>query len=257
MMTMEMPRNAFKAALKAGKKQIGIWNAIPHSLSVEMLAGCGYDWILLDTEHAPLSAPDVLPLLQAVAPYPTSPIVRAGWNDAVEMKRLLDLGAQTILVPYIQNAEEAAAAAAAVRYPPVGIRGVAGATRASRFGRVPGYAQKAAEETCLLVQVETADAAKEIEAIAAVDGVDGIFVGPADLAASMGYPGQPAHPEVKAAVMDAIRRITAAGKPAGFLALDEAYLREAEEAGAQFIAVGLDLTLMRDAALATREAWRD
>jgi len=255
-MKMELPRNAFKAALKAGKKQIGIWNAIPHSLSVEMLAGCGYDWILLDTEHAPLASPAVLPLLQAVAPYPVTPIVRSGWNDHVEMKRLLDLGAQTLLVPYVQNAEEAAEAVAAVRYPPDGIRGVAGATRASRFGWIPDYAKRAADEICLLVQVETADALREIEAIAAVDGVDGIFIGPADLAASMGHAGAPAHPEVKAAVMDGIRRITAAGKPAGFLALDQGYLREAEAAGAQFIAVGLDLTLMRDAALATREAWR-
>lgn len=253
---MDMPQNAFKAALKAGRKQIGIWVAIPHAISVEMLAGCGYDWILIDTEHAPLATPEVLPMLQTVAPYPTAPIVRPGWNDQVEIKRLLDLGAQTLLVPYVQNAREAAAAVAAVRYPPEGIRGVAGATRASGFGRVAGYARRAAEETCLIVQVETASALAEIEAIAEVDGVDGIFIGPADLAASMGYPGEPGHKAVRAAVMDGISRITAAGKPAGFLATDQAYLREAEAAGAQFIAVGVDLILLRGAAEALRDDWR-
>lgn len=255
-MKIDMPKNAFKAALQAKRKQIGIWNGIPNGLVVEMLAGCGYDWVLIDTEHAPVTTADVLPMLQAAAPYPVSPIVRPGWNDLAEMKRLLDIGAQTLLVPYVQNADEAAAAVAAVRYPPVGLRGVAGATRASRFGWIPDYAKNAAAETCLLVQVETADALTQIEAIAAVDGVDGIFIGPADLAASMGYPGAPGHPEVRAAVMDGIRRITAAGKPAGFLALDQDYLREAEAAGALFIAVGVDLILLRDAAVSLRREWK-
>ncbi|MFZ5961399.1 HpcH/HpaI aldolase family protein [Thalassococcus sp. BH17M4-6] len=254
---MDMPVNAFKAALRDGRKQIGYWCQIPDSGVVEMLAGCGYDWLLLDCEHGPLDPVMTLPLMQAAAPYPVSTVVRPAWNDPVMIKKLLDCGAQSFLVPYVQTAEEAAAAVAAVRYPPRGIRGVAGNTRASRYGAIKDYAAKAEAEICLLVQVETAEALERIEDIAAVDGVDGIFIGPADLAASMGYPGQSSHPEVRAAVLDAVRRINAAGKPAGFLTLDEAALREVEAAGGTFIAVGVDFAALRTAALAQRAAWRD
>ena len=253
---MDIPKNQFKAALKAGKRQIGLWVSIPDSGVVEMLAGCGYDWILLDTEHSPMGAVETFPLMQAAAAYPVTTIVRPGWNDAVEIKKLLDCGAQTVLVPYVQNADEARAAVAAVRYPPMGMRGVAGLTRATRYGAVKDYHKRAHEETCLLVQVETAEALRHIEAIAAVEGVDGIFIGPADLAASMGYPGEPSHPAVKAAVMDAIRRIKAAGLPPGFLSLDQAALREAAEAGAQFIAVDVDVALLRRGALSRVAEWK-
>ena len=190
---MDLPKNAFKAALKAGQRQIGLWVTIPDSGLVEMLAGCGYDWLLLDNEHSAMSAVETLPLLQAAA-YRVTTVVRPGWNDAVEIKKLLDLGAQTLLVPYVQNAEEARAAVAAVRYPPAGMRGVAGLTRASRYGAVADYHRRTQDEICLLVQVETAEALRHIEDIAAVEGVDGIFIGPSDLAASMGYPGQSSHP---------------------------------------------------------------
>ena len=176
-----------------------------------MLAGAGYDWILFDTEHSPGDPASVLAQLQAAAPYPVSAVVRPTTNDAALIKRYLDVGAQTLLIPYGQNADEARAAVRAVTYPPDGIRGVSGWTRANRFGRVKDYARRAAEEICLLVQVETVEALGEIEAIASVDGVHGIFVGPSDLAASMGHAGQASHPEVVAAVEDAIRRIRAAG----------------------------------------------
>ncbi|WP_306046408.1 HpcH/HpaI aldolase/citrate lyase family protein [Nioella sp. MMSF_3534] len=254
---MDLPKNAFKAALKAGRKQIGMWVSIPDSGVVELLAGCGYDWLLIDTEHSAMGAVDTMPLMQAAAPYPVSAVVRPGWNDAVEIKKLLDCGAQSLLIPYVQNAEEAAAAVAATRYPPHGIRGMAGTTRATRYGAVKDYATRAHEEICLLVQVETAEALGQIEAIAAVEGVDGIFIGPADLAASMGYPGQGSHPEVKAAVVDAVKRITAAGLPAGFLSLDPVMLDAVNAAGGKFIAVDVDMVVLRREATAKAAAWRD
>ncbi|WP_420395414.1 HpcH/HpaI aldolase family protein [Nioella sp.] len=254
---MDLPKNAFKAALKAGQKQIGMWVSIPDSGVVELLAGCDYDWLLIDTEHSAMGAVDTLPLMQAAAPYPVSAVVRPGWNDAVEIKKLLDCGAQSLLIPYVQNAAEAAAAVAATRYPPHGIRGMAGTTRATRYGAVKDYATRAHEEICLLVQVETAEALGQIEAIAAVEGVDGIFIGPADLAASMGYPGQGSHPEVKAAVIDAVKRITAAGLPAGILSLDESLLDAVNAAGGQFIAVDVDMVLLRREAAARATQWRD
>ncbi|MGY3439501.1 MULTISPECIES: aldolase/citrate lyase family protein [unclassified Marinovum] len=253
---MDLPRNTFKAALKAGQRQIGFWNTFPDGGLVEMLAGCGYDWLLVDSEHSPLDPRAVLPLLQAAAPYPTSVVVRPGWNDPVEIKRLLDMGAQSLLVPYVQNADEARAAVAAVTYPPHGIRGVSGSSRASRYGAVTDYVQRASEEICLLVQVETVEAAEQIEAIAAVEGVDGIFVGPADFAASMGFTGETGHPEVRAAVADAVRRIVAAGKPAGFLSPDRSYVEEVAEAGASFLAVGVDAALMRRSAVELCDSWR-
>ncbi|MBI1172869.1 4-hydroxy-2-oxo-heptane-1,7-dioate aldolase [bacterium] len=253
---MDLPKNAFKAALKEGRRQIGLWISIPEAGLVEMLAGCGYDWILLDTEHAAMGAVETMPLMQASAPYPVTTIIRPGWNNPVEIKKMLDCGAQTLLIPYVQNAEEARAAVAAVRYPPAGIRGVAGITRATRFGAVKDYARHAHEEICLLVQVETAQALSQIEEIAKVEGVDGIFIGPADLAASMGHAGEPSHPAVRAAVMDGLRRIRAAGIPPGILSLDQAFLREAAEAGAQFIGVDVDAALLRNGALARRAEWK-
>lgn len=252
---MDLPKNAFKAALNARQRQIGLWVTGASPDVAEALATCGYDWLLFDMEHSATSRAEAVALLRTVAPYPVAPILRPGWNDPVEIKRILDGGAQTLLVPYVQSAEEAAAAVAAIRYPPEGIRGVAGITRATRYGAIQGYAGKAANELCLLVQVETAQALTQIEAIAAIDGVDGLFVGPADLAASMGHAGQPSHPEVKAAVLDAIARIRAAGKAPGLLSLDQDFLREAEAAGALFIAVDVDLGLLRRAALARRDDW--
>lgn len=253
---MDLPLNPFKAALRARTPQTGIWCAIGGSVHAESLASCGFDWLLIDTEHSTVDMPTVQSMLQAVAPYPTHAAVRPGWNDAVELKRLLDAGAQTFLIPYVQNAAEAAQAVSAVRYPPHGTRGVAGITRASRFGLIPDYTRRADAEICLLVQVETAQALANIEEIAAVDGVDGIFIGPADLAASMGHPGNPDHPEVQDAVLDGIRRITAAGQPAGLLSLNPDLLERAVAAGSVFTAVDVDQAILLRGARALAQKWK-
>ncbi len=241
---MDLPANAFKRAILAGRHQVGLWCMIPGSFVTEALAGAGFDWLLLDTEHSPADVLTVLPQLQAAAAYNVSAVVRPAANDPVLIKRLLDCGAQSLLIPYVQSVAEAEAAVAAVRYPPEGIRGVAGLTRASRFGRVPGYAKHAAEEICLLVQVETKKSLDAIEDIAAVEGVDGIFIGPGDLSASLGHPGELFHPEVVAAVEGAISRVAAAGKPAGVLTYDLDFARRCMDLGTLFTAVGADLAIL-------------
>jgi 4-hydroxy-2-oxoheptanedioate aldolase len=253
---MDLPVNRFKQALRAGRQQIGLWNSIPGPLVAEALAGCGFDWVVIDTEHAPTDVPDVLGMLQAMEPYPVSPVVRPASNDAVLIKRLLDFGAQSLIIPFIQSAEEARAAVAAVRYAPRGMRGVAGLTRASRFGAVADYARRADAEICLILQVETALALTRIEEIAAIDGVDGLFIGPADLAASMGHPGEPAHPDVTAAIRDAVHRITAAGKPAGILTLDPAFAQTCIGWGTRFTAVGMDIAVLLHGAQALAARFR-
>ncbi|SEN23775.1 2,4-dihydroxyhept-2-enedioate aldolase [Pseudorhodobacter antarcticus] len=253
---MDLPKNTFKAALKARQQQIGLWVSIPSAATAEALATCGFDWLLVDCEHTPNDPANVQAMLQALAPYPAHAAVRPGWNDAVEIKRLMDAGAQTVLVPYVQTAEEARAAVAAVMYPPRGVRGVSGMSRATRFGAIPNYTARANDEICLLVQVETKAALGQIEAIAAVEGVDGVFIGPADLAASMGHPGNMGHPEVKAAILDAVRRIAATGKAAGFLASDPALLREVVAAGCTFTAVGMDIGVLVSGAKALVAEWK-
>jgi len=241
---MELPANTFKRALKAGKPQIGLWSTLSSSYTVEVVAGAGFDWLLLDTEHSPSDLENLLTQLQAAAPYPTHAVVRVPWNEMVNMKRVLDIGAQSFLVPYVQNVEEARDAVAHTRYPPAGVRGVAGTTRATRFGRVKEYAKRAHEEICVLVQVETESALKNIEAICAVDGVDGVFIGPADLHASMGHAGETANPKVKPLIDDAIRRIRKAGKAPGILTPNEADARHWLECGALFVAVGSDAGIL-------------
>lgn len=248
-----LPTNHFKRALHAGQAQIGLWSTIPSPFVCEIIGGAGYDWVLLDTEHTPTDVPLMLNQLQAVAAaqpapgtLPTQAVVRPAWNDPVLIKRYLDIGAQTLLLPFVQNAQEAEAAVRAIRYAPAGIRGMGGSTRAANFGRTTDYVARAAEELCLLVQVETAEALEQIEAIAAVEGIDGIFIGPADLSASLGYPGQARHPAVNRAIDDAIRRIRACGKAPGILMVDEPRARECLELGAQFVAVALDTVLLRD-----------
>jgi 4-hydroxy-2-oxoheptanedioate aldolase len=241
---MELPTNPFKRALKAARPQIGLWSSLSSNYSVEVIAGAGFDWILLDSEHSPADLENLLRQLQAVAPYPTQPIVRVPWNDMVWIKRVLDIGAQTLLVPYVSTAEEARKAVAYTRYPPQGLRGVAGTTRATRFGRIKDYAGRAHEETCLLVQVETQAALDNIEAIAAVEGVDGIFIGPADLHASLGHTGEIAHPGVKPLIDEAIRRIRKCGCAPGILTPNEADARHWLACGALFVAVGADVGLL-------------
>ncbi|MEW6257986.1 MAG: aldolase/citrate lyase family protein [Pseudomonadota bacterium] len=241
---MDLPVNPFKRAIAAGQRQIGLWCTLSSAYAAEAVAGAGFDWLLLDTEHSPNDVQTVLGQLQAVAAYPTSPVVRPAWNDPVLIKKYLDIGAQTLLLPYVQTREEAERAVAAVRYPPHGLRGVGGTTRASGFGRVKDYALRCEEELCLLVQVETRSALECLEAIATVPGVDGVFIGPADLAASLGYLGQPNHPAVVDEVCGALRRIREAGKAAGVLATDGGIARRYLDAGALFAAVGVDLGIL-------------
>jgi 4-hydroxy-2-oxoheptanedioate aldolase len=241
---LDIPANPFKRALVAGKPQIGLWCSLCSHFAVEVVAGSGFDWLLLDTEHSPNELPMVLAQLQAAAPYPTHPIVRVPWNDMVTIKRYLDIGAQSILIPYVQSEAEARNAVAYTRYPPAGLRGVAGSTRAARFGRVTDYAKHAHEELCVLVQVENKTGLDNLESIVAVEGVDGVFIGPADLHASLGYPGETAHPDVMPVIDDAIRRIRRAGKAPGVLTSVEADARRWLECGALFVAVGADLGLL-------------
>ena len=241
---MDLPRNAFKHALAAGKPQIGLWSSLSSSYSVEVIAGAGFEWILLDTEHSPADLENLLTQLQAAAPYPTHAVVRVPWNDMVTIKRTLDIGAQSLLVPYISSAEEARAAVSYIRYPPKGVRGVAGTTRATRFGRIKDYARRAHEEICLLLQVETQAGLDAIEAICGIDGVDGVFVGPADLHASLGHTGEIANPKVKPLIDQAIRRIRKCGCAPGILTPSEADARHWLDCGALFVAVGADVGIL-------------
>ncbi|MGZ5062838.1 MAG: 4-hydroxy-2-oxoheptanedioate aldolase [Usitatibacter sp.] len=242
---MDLPLNNFKRAILAGRQQIGLWVSLASSYSAEIVAGSGFDWLLVDGEHSPNDPTTVLPQLQAIAAYPTTnAIVRPAWNDKVLIKRYLDIGVQTLLVPYVQSEEEARAAVAATRFPGEGVRGVAGVTRASRYGRVSHYANRAHEEICVLVQIETRDGLENLEKIARVEGVDGVFIGPADLAAGLGHLGNQQHPDVQSAIQDAIKRIRACGKPAGILATDEASTRRYIEWGTIFTAVGLDAMVL-------------
>jgi len=241
---MELSVNHFKQALAQGRLQIGLWSGLCSNIGVEAVADSPFDWILLDTEHSPNELPDLLSQLQALVGSPATPIVRPAWNDTVLIKRILDIGAQSLLVPYVQNAEEAARAVAAVRYPPAGVRGVAGSSRASRYGRVKDYLKLADAQICLLVQVETRAALDQIEAIAGVEGVDGVFIGPSDLAASLGHIGDPGHPVVQAALKDAVDRLKAVGKPAGILTSNEDDARRYIDWGYLFVAVGSDIGLL-------------
>jgi len=241
---MDLPKNHFKAALKAKTPQIGLWASIPSNYTAEVIAGAGFDWVLLDTEHAPSDIETVVTQLQAVSAYPVTPVVRVPWNDMVTIKRYLDTGVQTILVPQVNTVEEAKNAVAYTRFPGAGLRGVAGSTRATRFGRIKNYFRHAHEETCLLIQAESREALANIEAFAAIDGIDGIFIGPADLHASLGYLGERAHQDVMPIIDDAIARIETAGKAAGILTDNEENARRWLKCGATFVAVGADLGIL-------------
>lgn len=241
---MDLPRNIFKHSLRAAKAQIGLWSSLSSNYSVEVIAGAGFDWLLLDMEHSPNDLESLLAQLQAAAPYAAHPVVRVPWNDMVTIKRVLDIGAQSILVPYVSTADEARAAVSYTRYPPAGVRGVAGTTRATRFGRIKDYARRAHEEICLLVQVETQAGLENIESICALEGVDGVFIGPADLHASLGHVGEIANSKVKPIIDEAIRRIRKAGKAPGILTPSEEDAQHWLECGALFVAVGADVGIL-------------
>jgi len=253
---MELPRNGFKRALARGETQIGLWSSLSSNYSVEVIAGAGFDWLLLDMEHSPNDLESLLAQLQAAAPYATHPVVRVPWNDMVSIKRVLDVGAQSLLVPYVSSAVEARSAVSFTRYPPQGARGVAGTTRATRFGRIKDYARRAHEEICVLVQVETQSALDNIEAICATEGVDGVFIGPADLHASLGHPGEIANPRVKPLIDEAVRRIRKAGKAPGILTPSEDDARYWLECGALFVAVGADVGILARGAEALAQKFK-
>jgi 4-hydroxy-2-oxoheptanedioate aldolase len=253
---MDMPGNRFKERLKAGEKLVGLWSQFGNGTATEIVVDAGFDWILIDTEHAPLDLPAVADQLRIIGPSASAAIVRPAWNDAVLFKRLLDIGAQTLLVPYVESADEAERAVTASRYPPLGRRGVATTHRANRYGRVADYYARAADETCLLVQLETTQAVGALEAIAAVEGVDGVFIGPSDLAASMGFTGQPTHPEPRKLIIGACRRAKAAGIPIGILAPVEADAQLFLEMGFSFVAVGSEIGLLRKATDELRAKFR-
>jgi 4-hydroxy-2-oxoheptanedioate aldolase len=246
---MPLPQNTFKRALAEGKPQFGLWAALADAYVTELLATAGFDWLLIDNEHAPNDVRSTLAQLQAVAAYASHPVVRPVRSESALIKQLLDIGAQTLLLPMIDTAEQAADAVAATRYPPQGIRGVGSAlARASRWNRIPDYLTTAANELCVLVQVETVQGMENLPAIAAVDGVDGVFFGPSDLSASMGLLGKPGHPTVREAIRNGIQTVRRAGKAAGVLAPDPAIAADYLEAGATFVAVGTDTGLLSRAA---------
>lgn len=240
---MDLPQNAFKRALAAGRPQIGIWSSLSSHIVAEILAHAGYDWVLLDTEHSPNELPMVQSQLHAMVGGSATPVVRPAWNDMVLVKRFLDIGAQSLLLPYVQTKEEAENAVRYTRYPQAGVRGVAGATRAAGYGRTKDYMKRAHEEICLLLQVETRKAMGNLEAIAEVEGVDGIFIGPNDLSADLGYLGNWQHPEVWKVMEDAAKRIRKCGKAPGIL-VGEADGQRCLDMGYLFVAVGADTGML-------------
>jgi 4-hydroxy-2-oxoheptanedioate aldolase len=246
---MPAPTNAFKRRLHERSQQVGLFTTLNSPAVIEVLAGCGFDWILIDGEHSPSDVADVTAQLQVLAGRGVSALVRPAWSDMVLVKRLLDAGAQSLLIPYVETAEAAATAVSYTRYPPDGVRGGMGASRAASYGQTTDYLQTAADEICVVVQIETAQALNNIEAIAAVPGVDAVFVGPADLAASLGHLGDAQHPAVQAAIDDGFLRLRAIGKPSGYFTLNEDEARARLAQGVDIVGVALDATILRRGAI--------
>jgi 4-hydroxy-2-oxoheptanedioate aldolase len=240
---VEMPVNEFKRRLSEPGVQYGMWISLADPVAAEISAGAGFDWLVIDAEHSPNDLRTLLVQLQAVNAYPVSAVIRPPSADAVIIKQYLDLGVQTILVPMIETEEQAEEMVRAVRYPPHGIRGVA-TGRAARWGRVDNYYRHANNQMCVLVQVETIEGVKNLMDIARVDGVDGVFIGPSDLGAALGHIGDASHPDVREAVAAAITAVRAAGKPAGVLSVNPTLAREYRDAGANFVAVGVDTSML-------------
>ena len=253
-----MHQNRFKSALQSRQPQIGLWMSLANPYTAELCATAGFDWLLVDGEHGPNDVRSMLAQLQAVAAYPGHAVVRAVSADAALVKQLLDIGAQTLLIPMIDDAGQARRMVEATRYAPEGVRGVGSfVARVSRWGQEANYLDHANEEVCLLVQAETRAALLNLEAICAVDGVDGVFIGPADLAASLGHRGDPGHPDVLAAIDDAVRRIVASGKAAGILNTDQALARHYLALGCTFVAVGLDVGVLATGVRSLRADYAD
>lgn len=241
---MKLAANAFTQAIRAGRKQIGLWTSLSSNFAAEVVASSGYDWALIDMEHSPNDLGSVLAQLQVFAAGPSVAIVRPEWNNPVLVKRLLDIGAPGLLFPMVQSVAEAEAAVAATRYPPRGVRGVSGSTRANRFGRISDYFQRVEDETCVLLQLETRAALAQAEAIAAVEGVTGVFFGPADIAADIGLLGKPMDARVWDLILPAARALMAKGVPVGTLVLDAPFAAQLLRDGFTFVACGSDTSLL-------------
>lgn len=254
---MKMLANPFLAAIREGRKQIGLWVSLSNNYAAEVVASAGYDWLLVDMEHAPSDMTNVLGQLQAIAPHGSTAIVRPPWNDTVMVKRLLDIGAPGLLFPMVQSVQEARAAVAATRYPPHGVRGVAGSIRANQFGRVTDYYAKANDETAVIVQLETQAAIAQAAEIAGVAGVDGVFFGPADIAADMGLLGQHMSDPVWDVILTAARMLMDKGVPVGTLVTDPVFAAKLLNDGFTFVACGTDTNILAKGADALLTQMRD
>ncbi|MDR6264199.1 aldolase/citrate lyase family protein [Roseobacter sp. N2S] len=245
---MNHPPNTFLDAIRAGQQQIGLWVSLGSGFSAEAIAGAGFDWLLIDMEHAPTELGAVFSQMQALAAYDGTVVVRPPWNDTVMVKRLLDAGASNLLFPMVQNPDEAASAVSAMRYPPHGVRGVSGLTRATRFGRVKDYFVNANDRVGTIVQVETRAAMEQIDQIGTVDGVDGVFFGPADIGADMGILGNPNHPDIWEAIRPVAKKLMDKGIPVGTLVFDAEFAKKLLGEGFTFVACGSDLQLLTQGA---------
>lgn len=249
--------NSFKRDLLAGKKLIGIWSSLANEITTEALGVAGFDWVVLDGEHSPNNVRTFITQLMALKDSPTAPVVRPTCNNAAEIKLLLDSGFYNFLIPFVESADEAHSAVSATRYPPQGIRGVSVSQRSNRYGTVPDYFKNVNQHICVMVQIESRAGVAAVKDIAAVDGVDCIFVGPSDLAAALGHLGNASHPEVQAAIAQVFADAKAAGKPSGILAPVEADARRYLAMGATFVGVGSDLGAFRNATQALCDRYRD
>ena len=245
--------NSFRADLRAGKTLIGCWCSLANPITTEVLGVAGFDWLLLDGEHAPNDVITFIPQLMALKDSASAPVVRPSWNNPVELKRLLDAGFCNFLIPFIESGDEAQRAVAATRYPPQGVRGVSVSQRGNRFGTVPGYFEGVNEQICVTVQIESRKGVAAAAEIAAIDGVDGLFIGPSDLAAGYGHFGNPAHEDVQHAMAQVFEAGKSHGKPIGILAPVEADARRYLAMGATFVAVGSDLGVFRAGTQALRD----
>ncbi len=249
--------NTFRQALLAGQTQIGCWVSLGSPITTEVLGVAGFDWLLLDAEHAPNDVLSLIPQLMALKDSPSAPVVRPPWNDTVVIKRLLDAGFFNFLIPFVETAEQACSAVAATRYPPQGVRGVSVSQRGNRYGAQADYFSVVNDQIAVIVQIESAAGVAAAAEIAAVDGVDCLFIGPSDLAAGLGHFGKPNHPGVQAAIASVLAAARAAGKPVGILSPAEADARRYLAQGMTFVAVGSDLGVLRTQTQALADKYRD
>lgn len=245
---MSASPNTFKQRLLAHDQQIGLFATLNSPAIVEMLAGWGFDWMLIDTEHSPTEMADVIEQLRILDGRGIGAVVRPAWSDRIQIKRLLDAGARNLLIPSVDTADEAAAAVSYTRYPPDGVRGVSGSSRAADYGQNTGYLRSAADELCLLVQIETPTALQNIVEIASVPGIDGVFIGPADLAASLGHLGNAQHPEVQRTINDAFQVLKSLGKPRGYLTLNGNEARLRIQQGVEMVGIATDTSILNTGA---------